>query len=418
MREVKNLKTLHISRLPIWDLGQGKGRVSTYLSLKTMCNRGYKVWFLCSDKSLKIGRINDIDIKKLKNILPRLNKESWGATLFSLLNLPFLILQCLLIGLRFKPDVIYAHDIYSSVLAFILSRLFGSRYMLRLYGTGFESNSINKKVKYTALKLSADLYIITNDGTSGKSVAEKYVVSQHKICFWVNGVDKNWAYEPIDYELKRELSPDNEKKVLSLCRLVDSKQVDIIIKAVPKVIEKYRNVKFIIVGDGRERGNLERLAESLGVSDFVRFEGAIEHSRAIQYIKICDIFVSMNGLSSICNPVLEAMTCGKAVIALNTGETEDLIKNHFNGILISNNETDKLSDYILYALKNDNIRQMIGENAQKFMLENWPSWEQRANLEVDLVEALCSNDPEKLINTKRKADSFLDLSFIATKECK
>lgn len=410
----KHLKTIHISILSLWDLGQGKGRVSTYIPLKALCDRGHEVWFLTNNRNQNSGKFDCINVKKLNTIMQPLNKKHLSI-ITTYLNLPFfifsVIFQSLVIGRRYKPDVVYAHDIYSAIPAFIISRISGSKYILKLYGVGEETKPFYRSLPYIALKLPTDLYIITNDGTSGKKTAEKYGVSPHKICFWINGVDKSWADKPVDDKLKKSLTFSNEKIILSVCKLSADKQVDILIKAIPEVLKVYRETKFVIVGDGAERKNLENLAKNIGVSDFIRFEGAILHTKVIEYMKVCDIFVSMNSLSSICNPVLEAMTCGRPVIALNTGNTSDLIKHNYNGMLINVNEVDTFADYILLLLKNDDLRRKIGENSQRFMRDNWPAWEERVNLEVDLVEALWSNDSEKLARIKKKANDILDISI-------
>ena len=186
--------------------------------------------------------------------------------------------------------------------------------------------------------------------------------------------------------------------------------MDIIIKSIPKVVKRNKMIKLIVVGDGKERAYLENLAKNLGVSDFIVFVGAVDHQKALDYIRACDVLVSMNALSSICNPVLESMVCGKTVIALNTGTTQELIKDGYNGILVHVDEIDKLPEKILYILQDDDTRKRIGESAQRFILENWPTWEERVNLETNLVEALCMGDYEKYITLKTVADSLLDLT--------
>ncbi len=416
----RRLRTMHIANTPIWDMGKGKGRISTYLPLKTFCDRGHGVWYLTDSKKHEDGNLDGINIKKIRTFIRTLDKHRLMSVKYigpaiHYVHRPFSILafiiaatiQGLRFACRYKPDVIYAHGHFPVIPAFILSKLTRSKYVLRSYGgIGGE-----KKVFYLPMmKVPANLYILVNDGTSARQLAERYGVSVSKICFWVNGNDTNWLDVALDYEFKSSLLEDSEKLVLTLSRLARHKQVDIFIKAIPEVTKTYKNVKFVIVGDGECREELEDLVKDLNISDYVRFEGAVEHSQVAKYMNACDIFVSTNFYSSICNPVIEAMTCGKAVMALNTGATRDFIKDDYNGVLVEVDEVDRLPGLIVSLLRDDERRERIGRNAERFMIDNWPTWEQRVNMEVEIIEALCSNDSRKLAPIKEKADRILDMT--------
>jgi len=174
-------------------------------------------------------------------------------------------------------------------------------------------------------------------------------------------------------------------------RLVKSKQIDLIIKAMPELLKHSKNVKLVIVGDGVEKNNLEVLSINLGLKDFVYFAGSQEQYKIIDYMNIADLFISMNALSSMSNPVFEAMICKKAIVALNTGKTEDIIKNNITGILVDLEQIDKLPEIVNNLLEDDAKREILGKNAQQLIYNEWPSWEERVDYEVDLVEKACTN---------------------------
>lgn len=108
-------------------------------------------------------------------------------------------------------------------------------------------------------------------------------------------------------------------------------------------------------------------------------------------MNMADVFVSMNALSSLSNPVFEAMICGLPVIALNRGTTSELIKNGENGILIDDEQLGELPRIINNLLENNEERKRIAENGRKTILEQWPSWEERVKKEIDLIENLVDN---------------------------
>jgi glycosyltransferase involved in cell wall biosynthesis len=392
----KKINMLHLSSLNIWNLGNNKGRLSIYLPLVNFSKNGHSVFYLTNEKKQKAGEVESIKIiKAWMPIRPVMKKGLQIAT--GLLLYPMTVICYLISGIKIskknKPDIIYAHTADTALPAFILSKLYGAKYVLRLYGvkTIPQKNFLKKLLLYDlliAINLKADLYIITNDGTRADELLLKYHVNKDKIHFLRNGIDKHWADSITNHRLKKEIAPHNEKILITVSRLAKWKQVDVILKAMPGLIELNRNIKLVVVGDGIEKENLQNLATELNINNYVVFVGAQEQQSVVDYLRISDVFISMNALSSMSNPVFEAMICGKAVIALNRGATDELIKNNITGILVNDDETNNLPNIIQNILENDYLRREIGENAQKFMLEEWPSWEERVNYELNLIESL------------------------------
>lgn len=389
-------KMLHLSTIGIWDIAENKGRVSTLYPLKAFVNKGYYIHFLTTS-NVKISEYTEgIRLKHVKILFPILKRRHFE--LFThLLRLPILSVYFFLVGLmdclQEKPVVIYAHGPYVTLSAFLLSKLFNVKYIVRLYGVGnvYRRSYLYKIARidlHLTFLLRADKYILTNDGTSADKVAAYYRIPKEKIYFMKNGIFKKWANQDTDRTLKAHLAPESQKIVLSVSRLIKSKQVDLLIKAVPGIIKVSENVRFVIVGDGSERNSLESLVKLMQIANYVKFVGAVDNSAIIDYMKVSDIFVSMNSLSNVCNPVLEAMICGKCVVALNTGNTEELIKNGETGILINPENVSNLSASIVSILSNNNKRHRIGRNAQKHLLNKWPSWEERVACEVAIVERM------------------------------
>lgn len=169
------------------------------------------------------------------------------------------------------------------------------------------------------------------------------------------------------------------------------KQVDWIINVFAKLLKIDTNVRLIIVGEGPEKKYLKQLSIDLKIDDYVSFVGSQLQANIFNYMNMADVFVSMNALSSLSNPVFEAMICGLPVIALNRGTTSELIKNGENGILIDDEQLGELPRIINNLLENNEERKRIAENGRKTILEQWPSWEERVKKEIDLIENLVDN---------------------------
>ena len=385
------MNTLHLSNFGLWDLGHGKGRVSIYLPLKGFVDKGHSVCYITNHLTQKSENVDGVAIKRIKtpySIYPFSRIIMYPVTIICYL---FTGIICVL---KQKPDVIYAHTPETALPAFLLSKLFKTKYVLRIYGVNYQKKARFKPLslfRRLAFKLKADLYILTNDGTFADEIALSFGVQKNKIHFLKNGINKNWSNNIPNNVLKKQITPNGEFILLSVSRLANWKQVDLIIKALPRLISLNNNVKLIIVGDGPEKEKLKKLCIDLNVAEYIEFMGALPQESIKDYMSIADVFISMNLLSSLSNPVFEALISGKPVIALNKGTTNELIENKKTGILVEEEDIEKLPEIINDILMDNQLREQIGKNAQQYMLENWPTWEERVAYEVDLIEKLSSN---------------------------
>lgn len=103
----------------------------------------------------------------------------------------------------------------------------------------------------------------------------------------------------------------------------------------------------------------------------------------------------MNEISSLSNVVLEAMSCGKCVIALDRGATRELIKDGVNGIVIKSFE--ELKDAIIKLLSDPSLIARLGLEAKK-TIATWPSWEERTQQEIELINSLCENNIPSIVS--------------------
>lgn len=384
---------LHLSSLSLWYMGKGKGRLSLFLPLKYFSDRGHFVRYVSTSEFQPSGQIENIIVCRV--ILPF---EAIFRKLGSLFKLYSFFVQWIVLlfkgysfGRKDKTNVIYAHSTDTALPAYLLSKFLNSKYILRLYGIGNPNKSYFSKIKLNlALSLKADAYIITNDGTSGFSYAIKKGVPKDKIHFLKNGINKDYWKRCYDTRLRESIAPNNERIILTVSRLVYSKQIHLIIEALAGLVRKKQDVKLVIVGDGPEQILLKTLVSKLNLDNYVLFIGPLEQDRVIDYIIVSDLFISMNALSSMSNPVFEAMACKKTVVALNTGATKDLIIHNKTGVLVEPEQLYKLPDILFELLSNEIIMKQIGQQAFSFIDKEWPTWEQRIDYELSIIDNICA----------------------------
>jgi glycosyltransferase involved in cell wall biosynthesis len=100
------------------------------------------------------------------------------------------------------------------------------------------------------------------------------------------------------------------------------------------------------------------------------------------------VFLSLNELSNVGNPLLEAMLAGRCILTLDEGDTRDLIRDGETGVLLPAGEPGAIASALAGLASDPERRRRLAAGALSFAEANFWSWEQRLDAEVDAVEAL------------------------------
>lgn len=202
-----------------------------------------------------------------------------------------------------------------------------------------------------------------------KSYREEFDIKTNKSVVIYNGIGVNKLNEGRNWKpLKKDTY-----NIVYVGRLERVKGVDLLLKAVDEVKEKYP-IKVSIVGDGTEKESLKKLAEQLGISDITTFYG--QQKEVIPFLKMASIFV----YPSICQEIfgisiVEAMAFGIPCISNAVGGIPEIIENGKSGFLCetisSENLAEKL-DKVLYLIQNSDIDSIVTQakkRAEDFSIE-------------------------------------------------
>jgi glycosyltransferase involved in cell wall biosynthesis len=168
-------------------------------------------------------------------------------------------------------------------------------------------------------------------------------------------------------------------------RLYSFQGVDYLIKAAPYVLEKMPHTMFLIVGDGAERENLEKLAESEDVADRFLFFGEVPFQKVPDFIGACDVCLALKRpLRSGYSPLklYEYMACGRPVVASNLDGFE-ILSEHEAGCLVEPTDFQGTARQIVDLLKDEELQKRMGINGRKTSSDF--SWETAARK----VERMC-----------------------------
>lgn len=142
------------------------------------------------------------------------------------------------------------------------------------------------------------------------------------------------------------------KLVLNIGELLPNKNQKAVIKAMHQVQEKYPDVKLLIAGNGPELEQLKNLVSDLDLEDVVEFLGYTTEIN--KYLNIADCVAACSYREGLPLNVMEAMLCGKAVVASNNRGHRELVKNGKTGYIVDANDIDAYADRIT-AVFQDNF---------------------------------------------------------------
>jgi len=184
-------------------------------------------------------------------------------------------------------------------------------------------------------------------------------------------------YNPIDLNLIDQkllaLKPFEFDYILAVGRLSRQRGHDILIKSFAKSSLKGK-IKLVILGEGKERRNLERLINDLKIKDKVLLPGNVENP--FVYMKYTKLFIHSSRCEGLSMVLLEALACNAPVIATNCCEISpyEVMENEVNSLLVPSEDVELLKDAMERLYHDRELYMKLKSNARKsierFDIEN------------------------------------------------
>ena len=198
--------------------------------------------------------------------------------------------------------------------------------------------------------------------------------------------------------LRKKLSiPVDNLIIFALGRIVLKKGFDILIQAFPLIKQKIPGVTLIIGGDGTDLTRLKTVAKELKVSDSVRFTGTISRADVPVYFHLCDIFTlpaifdPKGNVDGCPNVILEAMACGKPVVASGISGIPVVVKGGETGILVEEKNVTQLAEALVALLTDKPKREQFGRAGQQRIL-NELTWDKVIEQIKDVYQRSVKNN--------------------------
>lgn len=207
------------------------------------------------------------------------------------------------------------------------------------------------------------------------------------------GVDTTIFRPGVDIsEIRKIYHLDGHKVILTVARLVEKKNIEGVLRALPKVIQAIPNVLYLIIGEGEKKEALEEISGQLGVKNHVLFLGRIENNLLPRYYCACDLYVMPSfedkrskDIETFGISYIEANACEKPVIGGRSGGVVDAIIEGETGLLVNPHDIDEIADAIIRLLRDSELARRIGENSRT-RVEKELSWEKVGNQFIEFLQ--------------------------------
>ncbi|MCM8825027.1 MAG: glycosyltransferase family 4 protein, partial [Candidatus Omnitrophica bacterium] len=149
----------------------------------------------------------------------------------------------------------------------------------------------------------------------------------------------------------------------SVGNLRKAKGYDVLIDAAKIICKKRKDIKFEILGKGPLENHIKQKVDNLKLGQFVKLCGFVED--VYNYIMNFDIVVIPSLWEGFPVVALEAMACGKPIVATNAGDLPEIVEDGKTGIIVTVGDPEALAAAILMLISNPEIRKKMGNNALK-----------------------------------------------------
>jgi len=314
--------------------------------VKALCELGH---------SLRVVSMND-KLPAQHSSIPAFQPSSFSACKLTnrYLRKPVFVLNTLKHALNGKPDVILCGHINYAPLCLTLSKVFKIPYFTITHGIEVWNMS---RLKVSGLRHSRGILSVS-EFTKDRVLRQITDYPEGDVYVLPDTFDSDkFRPEPKPQHLMDKWNIKEEDKVLltvaRLSRNEKYKGYDRVIEVLKDVIKEIPEVKYVIGGSGDDMERIKRIIADDDLEDRVILTGFIPHDEVTDYYNLCDVFVMPSKGEGFGIVFLEALACGKPVIAGNKDASSEALLDGELGVLIDPDNVDEIKGAIIKMLKKE-----------------------------------------------------------------
>jgi len=354
------LKILLLNALHIY----GGGEFFVYQFADQLKKNGHDVWVSCRADNLIYEKCKKAGI----NIFPLEYPLSGKGKLFKNIR----ALKDFII--KNKIELVHSNTNYDRTAGAFAAKWAGAKHITTNHS--FHSIEHNLTHWYRNTKL-IDHFIVDGECTRELLLADD-TIDKNKITLIHLGIEKGTMDRDIGLRQKiRDEFNLKQSNILigNVGRMVDFKGQKYLIRAFPKVAEKFPNTRLMIVGSGKLEHILKELALSMGIKDKVIFPGFRDDMQGVY--SSFDIYAHTSvegGGETFPYACLYALAQGLPLVVTKVGDVPAMIEEGINGFVVEDKQPEFISEKLLLLTENTNLRDKLGNASldllnRKFTIE-------------------------------------------------
>jgi len=298
------------------------------------------------------------------------------------------------LGDRFDFDLVHGHDWLVAVAGDHLANRFRCPLVVTIHATEYgrhqgwvdshPQSHIHGVERWMANRAER---VITCSHYMRGHVADIYDLEEERVTVIPNGIDP-LDLQPVDdlETLRARFAGPQQRLVLLVGRLVYEKGFQLALEALPGLIERLGDVRFLVAGSGTHEKELKDQAEQLGLMEHGTFLGWIGDDVLHSLYRISDLCV----IPSIYEPfglvALEAMASGCPCIVADTGGLREVVPNDDVGLRFRSRDSASLAAMVERVLTDEPLRDRLVAEASEHVLRF--DWADVARQTAELYGAL------------------------------
>lgn len=302
---------------------------------------------------------------------PRYLEFPKGFLLGSLAGRYYWSMAAMLHGLfkKWRPDVIQAHVAFPDGAAAVkFGKEYGIPVVVTVHGMDFlitlQRGPVCKRGVQRALN-KADRVVLVSEALRENFGLEQWIGDPAKCHVIHNGV--NLTDIVTDGQAAAPVTDDSQADpvLLSVGHLNKKKAHAYVLRALPALLKRFPQLSYRIVGDGEERGELERLTDELGLRAHVVFLGRLSHPEAMREMAACQVMALPSWDEGFGIVYLEAMAHGKPVIGTQGEGAARLIERENVGLTVPARDAAAIARAACEILGDCELAQAMGQRGQE-----------------------------------------------------
>lgn len=227
---------------------------------------------------------------------------------------------------------------------------------------------------------NASLVIASCRYTRRKLLEINRAVPAHKIKVIYSGIDLE------HFPNRQKIPPLSPFSLLTVTRLIDTKGIEYVLRAMPRMIQAIPDLRYQIIGDGPLRPYLEKRAREMGIGRYIQFLGSIPNPQLPENYQQAHIFLlpcvitSRQIEDSLPLVIGEAMATGLPVITTGVGGISELVKHQYNGFIVPQRNSLSIAETVIRIHAHYQELSPVFENARQSVYRNYNVAVEKARL--------------------------------------